>query len=288
MDNELQATIRTRVADENVKHVQLWFTDILGNLKMVEVPDRQLDNVIESGAPFDGSSITGYAEIEESDIVAMPDWTTFKVLPWSQNHERTAFVFCDILDRDYQPYEGDPRWVLRRQLKRAADMGLDFYVGPELEYFYFKARRRPRAHRRGRLLRRPARRPRQRPAQADDAHARQARHPHGGLAPRGRAVAARDRPALRRGPGHGRPGHDLAPHRQGGRGPQRRATRPSCPSRSTASTAAACTSTSRCSAATRTPSSTATTPTTSPTSPRGSSPGSCATCARSARSSTSG
>jgi glutamine synthetase len=138
MDNELQATIRKRVADENVKHVQLWFTDILGNLKMVEIPDRQLDSVLESGAPFDGSSIAGYAEIEESDIVAMPDLTTFKLLPWSQNHERTAFVFCDILDRDYQPYEGDPRWVLRRQLKRAADMGLEFYVGPELEYFYFQ------------------------------------------------------------------------------------------------------------------------------------------------------
>ena len=138
MDDELQATIRTRVADENVKHIQLWFTDILGNLKMVEIPDRQLDSVLESGAPFDGSSIAGYAEIEESDIVAMPDWTTFKVVPWSQSHERTAFVFCDILDRDYRPYEGDPRWILRRQLKRAADMGLQFHVGPELEYFYFK------------------------------------------------------------------------------------------------------------------------------------------------------
>ena len=99
-----------------MKHIQLWFTDILGNLKMVEVPDRQLSSVIESGAPFDGSSITGYAEIEESDIVAMPDWDTFTILPWSQNQERTAFVFCDVLDREYKPYEGDPRWILRRQL----------------------------------------------------------------------------------------------------------------------------------------------------------------------------
>jgi len=138
MNDDIQAGIRRRVADENVKHIQLWFTDILGNLKMVEIPDRQLDRVLESGAPFDGSSITGYAEIEESDIVAMPDWNSFKVLPWSQGQEKTAFVFCDILDRDYKPFEGDPRYVLRRQLKRAADMGLDFYVGPELEYFYFK------------------------------------------------------------------------------------------------------------------------------------------------------
>ena len=138
MTDQRQAAIEKLVKDENVKHIQLWFTDILGNLKMVEVPDRQLPNVIESGAAFDGSSISGYAEIEESDIVAMPDWDTFTVLPWAQGSERTAFVFCDVLDRNYKPFEGDPRWVLRRQLERAKKLGLDFYVGPELEYFYFK------------------------------------------------------------------------------------------------------------------------------------------------------
>ena len=139
MSTEPQATVTKLVKDENVKHIQLWFTDILGNLKMVEIPDRQLHNVIESGAAFDGSSISGYAEIEESDIVAMPDWSTFTVLPWAQGSERTAFVFCDVLDRNFKPFEGDPRWVLRRQLERAQKMGLDFYVGPELEYFYFKS-----------------------------------------------------------------------------------------------------------------------------------------------------
>jgi len=143
MSNERQTAIKKLVADENVKHIQLWFTDILGNLKMVEVPDRQLDNVLEDGAPFDGSSITGYAEIEESDIVAMPDLDTLKVLPWSQGSERTAFVFCDVLDRNYKPFEGDPRWVLRRQIERAKRMGLDYYVGPELEYFYFKSAESP-------------------------------------------------------------------------------------------------------------------------------------------------
>ena len=139
MSTEHRATMTRLVKDENVKHIQLWFTDILGNLKMVEIPDRQLPSVLESGAAFDGSSISGYAEIEESDIVAMPDWSTFKVLPWAQGSERTAFVFCDVLDRNYKPFEGDPRWVLRRQLERAHKMGLDFYVGPELEYFYFKS-----------------------------------------------------------------------------------------------------------------------------------------------------
>ena len=138
MTDQRQAAIEKLVKDENVKHIQLWFTDILGNLKMVEVPDRQLPNVIESGAAFDGSSISGYAEIEESDIVAMPDWDTFTVLPWASGSERTAFVFCNVVDRNYEPFEGDPRWVLRRQLDRAKEMGLDFYVGPELEYFYFK------------------------------------------------------------------------------------------------------------------------------------------------------
>jgi len=139
MSTEHHAAITKLVQDENVKHIQLWFTDILGNLKMVEIPDRQLHNVLESGAAFDGSSISGYAEIEESDIVALPDWSTLTVLPWSQGSERTAFVFCDVLDRNFKPFEGDPRWVLRRQLERAQKMGLDFYVGPELEYFYFKS-----------------------------------------------------------------------------------------------------------------------------------------------------
>jgi len=138
MSSEHQARIAKLVKDERVKHIQLWFTDILGNLKMVEIPDRQLESVLQSGAPFDGSSITGYAEIEESDIVAMPDWDTFKLLPWSQASEKTAFVFCDVLDRNFAPFEGDPRWVLRRQLDRARAMGLEFFVGPELEYFYFK------------------------------------------------------------------------------------------------------------------------------------------------------
>jgi glutamine synthetase len=132
------ASVRRRVAELRVRHIQLWFTDILGNLKMVEIPDHRLDAVIESGAAFDGSSISGYAEIEESDIVAMPDWATFTVLPWAHDDERTAFVFCDVLDRDFTPFRGDPRLVLRRQIARAAEMGLTYQVGPELEYFYFK------------------------------------------------------------------------------------------------------------------------------------------------------
>lgn len=143
MTSELQAKIMKTIEDEHVRQIQLWFTDILGSLKMVEIPERQLPSVMQSGAPFDGSSITGYAEIEESDIVAMPDWSTFKVLPWSQGNEKTAFVFCDILDRNFEPFEGDPRWVLRRQLDRVRAMGLELYIGPEIEFFYFKSAEKP-------------------------------------------------------------------------------------------------------------------------------------------------
>ena len=143
MTDQRQAAIEKLVKDENVKHIQLWFTDILGNLKMVEVPDRQLPNVIESGAAFDGSSISGYAEIEESDIVAMPDWDTFTVLPWAQGSERTAFVFCDVVDRNYKPFEGDPRWVLRRQLDRAKDDGPRLLRRPRARVLLLQRLREP-------------------------------------------------------------------------------------------------------------------------------------------------
>ena len=137
--SEHEARITQLVKDENIRHIQLWFTDIVGHLKMVEIPQVQLESTLKRGTPFDGSSISGYAEVEESDIVAMPDWDTFRVLPWSANDEKTAFVFCDVLDRDFTPFKGDPRWILRRQLERARAMGLEFFVGPEVEFFYFKS-----------------------------------------------------------------------------------------------------------------------------------------------------
>ncbi len=131
------------VEEQRVKHIQLWFTDVLGNLKMVEIPEVQLPSVLKGGTPFDGSSISGYAEVEESDIVAMPDWDTFRILPWSSEDEKTGYVFCDILDRDFTPFKGDPRWILKRQLERAREMGLEFYVGPEVEFWYFKSSTAP-------------------------------------------------------------------------------------------------------------------------------------------------
>jgi glutamine synthetase len=129
-----------RVESENVEFVRFWFTDILGQLKSFAIGRDELAHAFEDGMGFDGSSITGFNRIEESDMIAMPDPSTFKILPWraGESH-KVGRVFCDILKPGGEPYEGDPRWVMRRALGRAADMGFDhFYLGPELEFFLFK------------------------------------------------------------------------------------------------------------------------------------------------------
>ena len=126
------------VADQKIKFVRFWFTDILGFLKSFAITDTQLESAFEEGMGFDGSSIQGYARIDESDMIAMPDPSTFSVLPWRPTDGAgVARMFCDIVTPEGDPYTGDPRWALKRNLQRAADMGFDMYVGPELEYFYF-------------------------------------------------------------------------------------------------------------------------------------------------------
>ncbi|MCD6362334.1 MAG: glutamine synthetase, partial [Armatimonadetes bacterium] len=127
------------VRENNVKFIRFWFTDILGMLKSFAVTDRQLQGAFEEGMGFDGSSIQGYARIDESDMIARPDPSTFEILPWRpQEGGAVARMFCDIVCPDGTPYEGDPRHVLKRNLARAAEMGYVFNVGPELEYFYFR------------------------------------------------------------------------------------------------------------------------------------------------------
>ncbi|MBU0614553.1 MAG: glutamine synthetase family protein [Nanoarchaeota archaeon] len=122
-----------------VKFIRLWFTDILGQLKSFSITMSELDAAFEDGIGFDGSSIEGYRDIEESDMIARPDPTTFQLLPWqSIEDKRVARMVCDITTPDGKPYEGDPRYILKRQLERAKKMGYTFYMGPELEYFYFK------------------------------------------------------------------------------------------------------------------------------------------------------
>ncbi|MBI4296365.1 MAG: glutamine synthetase, partial [Chloroflexi bacterium] len=124
--------------ERDVKFVRLWFTDILGFLKNFAIPVEQLELALADGIGFDGSSIQGFARIDESDMIAVPDPDTFQILPWRPQEASVARMFCDIVKPDRQPLENDPRYVLKKNLKRAADMGYTYYVGPELEYFYFK------------------------------------------------------------------------------------------------------------------------------------------------------
>jgi len=123
--------------EHDVKFIRLWFSDILGSLKSVAITVSELPEALEEGIGFDGSSIEGFARIDESDMIAMPDATTFALLPWRPQENRVARIFCDIQMPDGTAFEGDSRYVLRRNLKRAAELGYTFYVGPELEYFYF-------------------------------------------------------------------------------------------------------------------------------------------------------
>ncbi len=134
-----------KLAKENdVKFIRLWFTDILGQVKSFAITDNELETALEDGMGFDGSSITGYQDIEESDMIAMPDPSTFSILPWRPKEKAVARMICDVQNPDRTPYEGDPRYVLKKMLKKAAGMGYNhFYVGPEPEYFYFKTDQSP-------------------------------------------------------------------------------------------------------------------------------------------------
>jgi glutamine synthetase len=127
-----------KAKEQNVKFIRLWFTDILGFLKSFSITVEELEGALADGMGFDGSSIEGFARIEESDMVALPDPNTFALIPWRPKAQAVARMFCDIKRPEGEDFEGDPRFVLKQNLKRAADMGLTFYVGPELEYFYFK------------------------------------------------------------------------------------------------------------------------------------------------------
>ena len=157
---------------QDVKFIRLWFTDILGSLKSFAITFEELEEALEEGVGFDGGAIEGFARAGESDMLAMPDPSTFQLLPWRPRERRVARMFCDIHLPDGSPFPGDPRYVLKRNLERAAALGFTFYVGPEVEYFYFKDAERHDAARPGRLLRPDAPGRRQRPAPRDRADAR--------------------------------------------------------------------------------------------------------------------
>ncbi len=139
-----EADVLKIVKEKNVSFIQFWFTDVLGMLKSFAVTPSELEEGLTEGMGFDGSSIEGFARIEESDMIAKPDPITFQFLPWRPGDKPVARMFCDILQPDGSPYEGDPRYVLKRILKKAADKGYTLYLGPELEYFYFESNEAPK------------------------------------------------------------------------------------------------------------------------------------------------
>jgi glutamine synthetase len=126
------------VKANNVRFIRLWFTDVLGFLKGIAISVDELKRALDDGMGFDGSSIEGFARIEESDMVAQPDPSTFAILPWeAKNGQNVARMFCDIYTPQGKPFEGDSRYVLKKNFMRAKKLGFTFNVGPELEYFYF-------------------------------------------------------------------------------------------------------------------------------------------------------
>jgi glutamine synthetase len=136
---ESRKRVRDRIDQEGVEFVLLWFTDIEGHLKSFAVTPSEIEDALDDGMGFDGSSITGFNAIEESDMVAIPDPETFQRMPWREGETKVARMICDIVTPDGKPYEGDPRYVLRRSLERMRSLGFDtFNVGPELEYFLFR------------------------------------------------------------------------------------------------------------------------------------------------------
>ena len=130
--------VKKLVKELNISFIQFWFVDVLGFLKSFAITPSELDEGLTEGMGFDGSSIEGFARIQESDMIAKPDPATFQLVPWRGADRPVARMFCDILNPDGKPYEGDSRFVFKRLLKKVSERGYTFYVGPELEYFYFK------------------------------------------------------------------------------------------------------------------------------------------------------
>ncbi|MFW5906963.1 MAG: type I glutamate--ammonia ligase [Candidatus Natronoplasma sp.] len=126
------------VDEKDVKFVEMQFMDILGGVKSVSIPASHLERSIDNGVLFDGSSIMGYATIEESDLRAHPDLDTFLIFPWIEDDIKTGRLICDIYTSEGERFEGDPRYILQRQMKKAEEMGYEFNVGPEYEFFLFK------------------------------------------------------------------------------------------------------------------------------------------------------
>ncbi|MFM9049506.1 MAG: glutamine synthetase family protein [Actinomycetota bacterium] len=137
MDKQTEFVLRT-IEERDIRFVRLWFTDVLGTLKSVAVAPAELEGAFAEGLGFDGSAIEGFARVYESDMLAKPDPATFAILPWRSESPGVARMFCDILMPDGSPSYADPRYVLKRTLSRAADMGFTFYTHPEVEFYLLR------------------------------------------------------------------------------------------------------------------------------------------------------
>ena len=136
IEQQRDYVLRT-VEERGIRLVRLWFTDVLGNLKSFAISPAEMENALNDGMIFDGSAIDGFSRVQESDVLALPDANTFEVLPWVDPKGAEARVFCDVAKLDGTPFDGDPRQVLRRNLNAARELGYQFYVAPDIEYFYF-------------------------------------------------------------------------------------------------------------------------------------------------------
>ncbi len=133
-----KAFVLKKAQDDNVRFIRLWFSDIQGLLKSFAITIDELEEAMDQGKGFDGSAVEGFARSDESDMRAVPDSNTYQVLPWRPRENAVARMFADIVDVHGTPFVGDPRQCLKRHLKKASDLGFTFYVGPEIEYFYFQ------------------------------------------------------------------------------------------------------------------------------------------------------
>lgn len=136
MNSQHEYVLRT-VEERGIRFIQLWFTDVLGTPKAFQITPAELENALEEGMTFDGSAIDGFSRVQEADVLARPDASTFQLLPIGDAKESIARVFCDVVNLDGSPFVGCPRQALRRVLESAHDQGYTFFASPEIEYFYF-------------------------------------------------------------------------------------------------------------------------------------------------------
>lgn len=133
---EQQSYVLRAIEERRVRLVRLWFTDVLGQLKSIAISPVELESAFEEGIQFDGSAIDGFSRTQESDVLAMPDASSFQLMSWGESGDITARIFCDLQNLDGTPFEGDPRQVLRRNVGTARAAGFDMMCAPEVEFFY--------------------------------------------------------------------------------------------------------------------------------------------------------